>query len=88
MKNIRIIQLLKNMGIHLVLVCFCFFVFYLTFNYDIELSILEKPRKNITTEILRQQNHSQQPKPAKNIKNTSQNSSEKGSSLDQGLYDY
>ena len=85
MKNIRIIQLLKNMGIHLVLVCFCFFVFYLTFNYDIELSILEKPRKNITTEILRQQNHIQQPKPAKNIKNTSQNSSEKVSSLDQGL---
>ena len=78
------------MGIHLILVCFCFFVFYLTFNYDIELSILEKPRKNktIPTEIVRQQDHSQQPKPAKNIKNTSQNSSEKGSSLDQGLYDY
>ena len=78
------------MGIHLVLVCFCFFVFYLTFNYDIELSILEKPRKNtkITTEIGHQQSHIQQPKPAKIIKNTSQNSSEKGSSLDQGLYDY
>ena len=75
------------MGIHLVLVCFCFFVFYLTFNYDIELSILEKPRKNttITTKNLRQQNHIQQPKPANNIKNTSQNSSEKVSSLDQGL---
>ena len=66
------------------------FCILLYFNYDIELSILEKPRKNktITTEILRQQDHSQQPKPAKNIKNTSQNSSEKGSSLDQGLYDY
>ena len=78
------------MGIHLVLVCFCFFVFYLTFNYDIELSILEKPRKNttITTKNLRQQNHIQQPKPANNIKNTSQNSSEKVSSLDQGLYNY
>ena len=78
------------MGIHLILVCFCFFVFYLTFNYDIELSILEKPRKNktIPTEIGRQQSHIQQPKPAKIIKNTSQNSSEKGSSLDQGLYDY
>ena len=75
------------MGIHLVLVCFCFFVFYLTFNYDIELSILEKPRKNttITTKNLRQQNHIQQPKPANNIKDTSQNSSEKVSSLDQGL---
>ena len=78
------------MGIHLVLVCFCFFVFYLTFNYDIELSILEKPRKTttITTKNLRQQNHIQQPKPANNIKNTSQNSSEKVSSLDQGLYNY
>ena len=78
------------MGIHLVLVCFCFFVFYLTFNYDIELSILEKPRKNttITTKNLRQQNYIQQPKTANNIKNTSQNSSEKVSSLDQGLYNY
>ena len=64
MKNIRILQSLKSMGIHLVLFCFCFFVFYLTFHYDIELSILEKPHNS---EIGHQ---NLQPKPAQNnIKN-------------------